>query len=334
MKKAILALILISLVLGSVFAQAEAEKYPVRDITTIAIMAPGGGTDLVARVLSAEMGKAMGVNINVTNITGASGTVGMEEILKRPADGYTLGGIPETIATTAAMGYWNKSVDVFDYFILGGSPDLISVAGDSPYNTLEELMAAAKKAPKQIKAAAAANGGMHHINLASFEKGAGVAFNYIPYEGSIPSQNAVLSKEVDVVVTTIAEQAPLIKAGKLKPLAMLIPETFTFEGKVIPSAFDSVEGLDRYLPIPQTIGLGVNKNAPQFVKDKLVAAFKTAMQSEGVQKFAGDNYYVVSGLYGEEASANMRKLESLFAWALADLGIAKQDPASLGIPRP
>jgi tripartite-type tricarboxylate transporter receptor subunit TctC len=130
------------------------------------------------------------------------------------------------------------------------------------------------------------------------------------------------------------EQAPLIKAGKLKPLAMLIPESFVFEGKEIPSAFDYVVGLDKYLPIPQTIGLGVNKNVPQYVKDKLTEAFKVAMQSDGVKNFASKNFYVVSGLYGEEASANMRKLESLFAWALADLGIAKQDPAKLGIPRP
>jgi tripartite-type tricarboxylate transporter receptor subunit TctC len=232
------------------------------------------------------------------------------------------------------MGYWNRSVDAFSYYILGGSPDLISVSGDSPYNTLAELIAAAKKAPNSIRAAAAANGGMHHINLAAFQTGSGIKFNFIPYSGSIPSQNAVLSDEVSVVVTTIAEQAPLIKAGKLKPLAMLIPTSYTFEGKEIPSAFDTVDGLDKFLPIPQTIGVGVASNAPQNVKDRLEVAFRAALASDSVKKFAKDNHYVVSGLSGEEASAYMRKLESLFAWTLADLGIAKQDPAKLGIPRP
>ena len=334
MRKTSLLLMLVLFIVSAPFAQAENEKYPVRDITTIAIMSPGGGTDLVARVLSAEMAKNLKVNVNVTNVTGASGTIGMEEVLSKPADGYTLVGVPETVATTAAMGYWNRSVDAFAYYILGGSPDLISVSGDSPYNSLADLISAAKKAPNSIRAAAAANGGMHHINLAAFETGSGIKLNFIPYNGSIPSQNAVLSDEVSVVVTTIAEQAPLIKAGKLKPLAMLIPTSYTFEGKVIPSAFETVEGLDKFLPIPQTIGVGVSSDAPQYVKDRLEVAFRAALESDSVKKFAKDNHYVVSGMSGEEASAYMRKLESLFAWTLADLGIAKQDPAKLGIPRP
>ena len=243
-------------------------------------------------------------------------------------------GIPETVCTTAVMGYWENSVDAFDYYILGGSPDLISVGQNSPFNTLEDLVAAAKKAPGFLKAGAAANGGMHQINLAAFEKGSGTKFNYIPYEGSIPSQNAVLSGEVEVVVTSLAEQAPLLKAGKLKPLAMLIPTDFKFGDKTIPSAFNTIQGLDKYLPIPQTIGLGIAKQAPQAVKDKLEAAFKIAMQSDAVKKFAQDNFYVVKGISGAEASAYMKKLESLFAWSLADLGIAKVSPEKFGIKRP
>ncbi len=319
---------------GFLFAKGGQENYPVRDITTIAIMAPGGGTDAVARILSAEISKQLKVNINVINVTGASGTVGMKEVLGKPADGYTLVGIPETVCTTAVMGYWENSVDVFDYYILGGSPEVISVPENSPYTTLDSLIAAAKKAPGAIKAAAAANGGIHQINLAAFEKGSGTKFNYIPYEGSIPSQNAALAGEVEVVVTTVAEQAPLIRAGKLRPLAMLIPTEFNFGGKMIPSAFATVSGLDKFLPIPQTIGLGIAKTAPQAVKDKLEAAFKTAMQGEAVKKFAADNYYVIKGLSGAEASAYMKKLESLFAWSLADLGIAKHSPEKFGIKRP
>jgi len=334
MKKIALLAALALMMVGTIYAKGTAEQYPVRDITTVAIMAPGGGTDAVARILSAEIAKVLKVNVNVVNVTGASGTVGMKEVLSKPADGYTLVGIPETVCTTAVMGYWENSVDAFDYYILGGSPDLISVSQASAYNTLAELVEAAKKAPGSIKAAAAANGGLHQINLAAFEKGSGTKFNYIPYEGSIPSQNAALSGEVEVVVTSLAEQAPLLKAGKLKPLAMLIPTDFKFGDKNIPSAFSSIQGLDKYLPIPQTIGLGIAKTAPQAVKDKLEAAFKVAMQGEAVKKFAQDNFYVVKGISGAEASQYMKKLESLFAWSLADLGIAKVSPEKFGIKRP
>ena len=334
MNKFAVALIGASLAVGGAFAKDDVKKYPMRDITTVVIMAPGGGTDSVGRILSAEMAKQLKVNINVVNVTGASGTVGMKEVLSKPANGYTLVGIPEVVATTAVMGYWDNSVDAFDYYILGGSPEVVSVPQNSPYDTLEALMAAAKKAPGSIKAAAAANGGIHQINLAALEKGSGVKFNYIPYEGSIPSQNAALSGEVDVVVTTVAEQAPLLRAGKLKPLAMLIPQDFKLGDKTIPSAFKTIPGLDKFLPIPQTIGLGVSKKAPKQVKDKLEAAFKVAMQSDAVKKFAQDNYYVTIGLSGAEASAYMKKLESLFAWSLADLGIAKYSPEKFNIKRP
>ncbi|MFA6508101.1 MAG: tripartite tricarboxylate transporter substrate binding protein [Treponemataceae bacterium] len=334
MKKFAMAFLIATVIVGGLFAKGDQEKYPVRDITTVVIMAPGGGTDSVGRILSAEMAKQLKVNINVVNVTGASGTVGMKEVLSKPADGYTLVGIPETVCTTAVMGYWENSVDAFDYYILGGSPEVLSVSQSSSYNTLDELIAAAKKAPGSIKAAAAANGGIHQINLAALEKGSGTKFNYIPYEGSIPSQNAALSGEVEVVVTSIAEQAPLLKAGKLKALAMLIPTEFKYADKTVPSAFATIAGLDKYLPIPQTIGLGISKQAPQAVKDKLEAAFKVAMQGDAVKKFANDNFYLVKGLSGAEASAYMKKLESLFAWSLADLGIAKFSPEKFGIKRP
>jgi tripartite-type tricarboxylate transporter receptor subunit TctC len=93
------------------------------------------------------------------------------------------------------QGGWDKKFDVWDTFIVGGSPDVISVTPDTPYKTLKDLIEAAKKNPNTIKAAASGAGSIHHLNLLAVEKGSGADFNFIPYKGSAPSQNAAMTGE-------------------------------------------------------------------------------------------------------------------------------------------
>jgi len=127
----------------------------------------------------------------------------------------------------------------------------------------------------------------------------------------------------------------LLRGGKLRPLAMLIPDAFTVEGLgSIPSAFGSYPGLAKYLPISQAIGMAVPADTPADVKAVLVDAFKKAMATDKMKSWAKDNYYLLSGATGEEARKIFQNLESLFAWTLWELKAAKVDPASLGIPKP
>ena len=218
---------------------------------------------------------------------------------------------------------------------MGGSPDVLSVTPDTPYKSLKDLIEAAKADPNTIKAAASGAGSIHHLNLLAVENGSGADFNFIPYTGSAPSQNAAMTGEVSVVVTSLAEQQQLLRGGKLRALAMLIPDSFTVEGLgEIPSAFDSYPGLSKYLPISQAIGFAVPADAPDDVKTVLADAFKKALATEKVQKWAKDNYYLLSGKTGEAAKAEFNNLESLFGWTLWELKAAKVDPATLGIPKP
>ncbi|MEM7255884.1 MAG: tripartite tricarboxylate transporter substrate-binding protein, partial [Pseudomonadota bacterium] len=215
-----------------------------------------------------------------------------------------------------------------------GSPDLISVPANSPYNTLPELVEAAIKAPGTIPAAASGSGSIHHLNLLAIEKGAGATFKFVPYKGSAPGQEAAIAGEVDLVVTSLAEQAPLIEGGLLKPLAMLTPDAATLGKHNIPSAFSLYDGLDAYLPLKQAIGFSVHASAQDNVKSALTDAFNQAIDSAVVSEWAAANYYDVGGQSGAEASALFQKLESTFAWTLHDLGVAKVDPAKLGIEQP
>jgi tripartite-type tricarboxylate transporter receptor subunit TctC len=334
MKKLLVLCLVVLVAATGVYAAGKA--FPKRDITNVVVWAAGGGTDVCNRIVSAEMAKILGVNINVVNKTGGvGGSVGMAHAFSQPADGYTLAGVSESCVTAGVQGGWDQRMEVWDFFIVGGSPDLISVTPDTPYKSLKDLVEAAKKAPGTIKAGASASGSIHHLNLLAFEKGAGIKLNYIPYPGSAPAQNAAMTGEVSLVITSLAEQQQLIRGGKLRPLAMLIPNDFTVAdvGK-IPSAFTDYPGLKQYLPISQAIGFAVPAKTPKDVKAVIEGAFKKAMASEAMQKWGKENYYLLSGKTGAEARKEFNNLESLFAWTLWDLGAAKVDPATLKIPKP
>ncbi|MBD3304994.1 tripartite tricarboxylate transporter substrate binding protein [candidate division KSB3 bacterium] len=331
MKKVVSILAIVLLCAGVSFAE-----FPERDITNVVVWAAGGGTDTCNRIVSAEMAKILGVNINVTNKTGGvGGSIGMSYVYNRPADGYTICGLSESCVTAGVQGGWDKKMDVWDIMIIAGSPDVLSVTPDSPYQTLEELIEAAKKEPNAIKAGASAAGSIHHLNLLALENGSGAKFNFIPYTGSAPAQTAAMTGEVTVVVTSVAEQQQLLKGGKLRPLAMLTPDAFEIAGVGdIPSAFDPYPSLSEYLPISQAIGMAVKADTPDDVKQVIFDAFQQALETEAVKKWANDSYYVISGKVGEEANAEFAKLESLFAWTLWELGAAKVNPEELGIPKP
>jgi tripartite-type tricarboxylate transporter receptor subunit TctC len=333
MKKTLVVLMVLFLATAT---GVYAKDYPKRDITNVVVWGAGGGTDVCNRIVSAEMAKILGVNINVINKTGGvAGSIGMDYGFSRPHDGYTLTGLSESNVTAGVQGGWDKRMNVWSFFIVGGSPDVLSVTANSPYKRLKDLIEAAKAKPKSITAAASGAGSIHHLNLLAVEKGSGAKFNFIPYKGSAPAQNAAMAGEVTVVVTSLAEQQQLLRGGKLRALGMLIPDSFAVADLgTIPSAFDSYPGLSKYLPISQAIGFAIPADAPAEAKSVLADAFKKALATATVQKWAKENYYLLSGKTGDAAAKEFSMLESNFTWTLFELGAAKVSPDTLGIPKP
>lgn len=329
---------LVSLAAATVVATAGAavgQDYPYRDITNAVVWGAGGGTDTINRMIMSEMENHLPVSISVINQTGGvAGSNGMVYVMNQPADGYTLGGISESNVTASVQGGWDNTFDVWYPFIVGGSPDLVSVPADSDYETIEELVEAATETPGEIPAAASGSGSIHHLNLLALENGTGAEFRFVPYGGSGPAQEAALSGEVEVIVTSLAEQQPLIAGDELRPLAMLIPDSREIAGTAIPSAFDAYPDLSNYLPLQQAIGFAVRDDASDEVKQTLADAFEQAMASDTVEQWAEDNYYDLSGAHGDEASEIFSTLESNFAWTLHDLGATEINPDTLGIDRP
>jgi tripartite-type tricarboxylate transporter receptor subunit TctC len=328
------ALVAIAALAGT--ASVQAADFPSRDITNVVVWSAGGGTDVSNRIVSAEMQEFLPVRINVTNKPGGvAGSIGMSFAYKQPADGYTIVGLSESCVTASVQGGWNERMDVWYPFIIGGSPDVISVNADAPYQTLQDLVDAGKADPGSIKASAGGAGSIHHLNLLAFNKGTGAELNFIPYPGSAPAQTAAMTGEVSVVVTSLAEQQQLLRGGKLRALGMLVTEPFTLDGVgEIPSAFGAYPALSEHLPISQAIGMAVRATTPEDERMVIEDAFAQALETDAVKKWASDNYYVLSGKTGAEASEEFARLESLFAWTLHDLGAAKVDPETLGIPKP
>lgn len=314
---------------------AEAQEYPFRDITTAVVWGAGGGTDSINRMIMAEMEKHLPVSINVTNQTGGvAGSNGMVYVQNQPDDGYTLVGLSESNVTAAVQGGWDQRFDFWYPFIVGGSPDLISVPAESPYKTLQDLVDAAKAAPGTIPAAASGAGSIHHLNLLAIQNGADAEFLFVPYGGSAPGQEAAIAGEVALVVTSLAEQAALIEGGLLRPLAMLTADSADIGGVTVPSAFDIYDGLDAYLPLKQAIGFAVHNSASDEIKATLGAAFELAIASDVVAEWAKANNYDVGGQYGADAQAIFTTLEANFAYTLQELGATTVDPMSLGIEKP
>tara|TARA_R110001583_G_scaffold52393_1_gene162766 strand:+ start:7812 stop:8825 length:1014 start_codon:yes stop_codon:yes gene_type:complete len=314
---------------------AEDSRYPSRNISDIVTWSAGGGTDVINRVITASMSGYLGTNINVLNKPGGvSGSVGLLEGYKSKPDGYTLIGLSESNVTAAVMGGWENRMDVFDYFIVASSPDVLSVSKRSSFETLDELVKHIKANPGEVRVGAASAGSLHHINYLAFAKGIDGEMNFIPYPGSSKSQNAALSGEVDVVITSVAEQNQLIQSGDFKALGTLTNESFKVGDITVPSAIKAYPKLGDYLPISQSIGFAVKKETPTEIKKLIASAFVSAMESDEVKTYARENYYTLVGDFGKKANERMARLESLFSWTLWDLKAAKINPATLGIPKP
>ncbi len=320
-----------------VASATAADRYPRRNITNVVAHAAGGGTDVINRIVSHEMAKVLDVNINVINKPGGSGgSTAMNYVYNKAADGYTLIGQVWSLANPVIFGGWDHKYNkAWEFFLIGGSPDVVSVPANSPFQTIEEVIDYAKKNPNKLRFNIASNGSPHHLNLLAFLKGTGIEVEQIPYPGSAPSQNAALAGEVDVVITSVAEQAELIKGGKLRALGLLTAEDEEFGGiGKISTLLNKYPDLKKYLPIPQVLGMGVKKGLPDYALKALNEAFAKAVSTEKVKNWAVSKYYVLTGETGEAATQKVNQLESLFSWTVFDLGAGKNSPADFGIPKP
>ncbi|MBI2771350.1 MAG: tripartite tricarboxylate transporter substrate binding protein [Burkholderiales bacterium] len=265
-------------------AFAQLGDYPNRPIELVVPYGAGGGTDVLARAYAEAARRHMSQTITVMNKPGASGAIGWQEVINAKPDGYKLAVITVELTTLPHM---NMAKFTHEDFVpiarLNADPAAITVPVSAPYNTIEEFLAASKKANGAMRMGNAGPGSIWHLAAAALEDKAGVQFNHIPYQGAAPAVLALLGGHIDAVAVSPAEVTTYVSAGKLKTLAVMA------DARV--KGFESVptlkeRGID--LSIGTWRGLGAPKGTPPEVVAFLKSVTAKAM-TEPVLKDTMDN---------------------------------------------
>jgi len=331
-----LAIMLGGFLLTSMLAPAAAaeEKWPTKPISIYIGFAPGGGMDVMGRLLSAEMHKTLGVALPVVNMTGANSVVAMNYVHEQPKDGYTLFGISSALSTFPATGLSKLSYKDFGMIgIAFGSLPTFSVPYDSPIKDAKALIEGLKKGG--LTGSNSGIGGIWHVPqliLVNTLKG---SFNAVPYNGGAPAVLAAAKHEVDFSTSDLSEALTMIRAKMVRPLVVFSDEPYVLDGVKIPPITDFVpEMKDKIAGGLGWRALGYPKGIPQERVDQLIAAFKVAMQSNAVKEFSKNNLLPIIGKTGAEADKIFEMSTRTQSWILYDIKQAKNNPGDLGIPRP
>lgn len=272
------------LVLAAPLVHAQA-NYPQRPIKLVVPWGAGGGTDAVARMLAALMEKDLGKPVNVVNITGGSGVMGHQTIATAPADGYTIGLITTEITMMHHQGLTQVTGASFTPLgLVNIDPAAIQVRADSPYKSVNDLVAAIKANPGKLKGSGTARGGSWHLSMYGMLKDLGVDPTTVPWVPSVSNNAGLLdlvAGGVDVVCGSHPEARSLMEAGKVRSLAIMdeqpsrlfpnVPTLKTATG----SKWES--GVWR--------GLAAPKGLPKPIEDRLIAATKKAYDSLEYRQF-------------------------------------------------
>lgn len=337
MKKAVVMLFCLFVVCSFTFAQAEAEKpFPNKDMTLIVPWNAGGSSDLIGRLLCDDMAKTFGVRISVVNTPGATGTVGMNDCILKPHDGYTL------IANATPyghgiMGQADWSPKDWDFLAAYYVPAIIAVPKNSPYKSFKDFYAALS-AGKNLSGGTAGAGSSGYVAVEKLKTVAPGFANYkhIAYTGGAAAVTATLSGEVDFTPQLSNEMIDLLRSGDLIALAACTEEDLQLSGVsyVIPSIKKFLPETEKVLPCGDAFGLLFPSDIPEDAKVALENAFKKACKTPAAIAFA-DTKGVMLLENMDIKSSNSLRDETVMSvgYILFDAGIAKKSPAEFGYPR-
>jgi tripartite-type tricarboxylate transporter receptor subunit TctC len=262
--------------------------YPNKPVKIVVAFTAGGPTDVVARLIGQKLTDKWGQQIVVENKPGAAGLLGSEFVAKSPADGYTLLMATAGNLTVNQHLYRNVKFDPtkdFAPIAQTAAVDFVLVTQpDAPFKNVKELIAAAKVKPEAITSATSGNGGAPHLAAALFEHNAGVNLSLVPYKGTADAVNAVLSGQTNLDFDAASQVVPHIKAGKLKPLAVLgtkrsplLPDVPTMAEAGLPNYnFSNWFGLVGPSGLPKDVVVKLQRDVSEVLKDpELRAKFET-----------------------------------------------------------
>lgn len=201
-----------------------AANYPNKPIRLVIPFPPGGGTDILSRVISNKLTEATQWTVVPENKAGAGGTIGITEAAKAPANGYDMVMGQKDNLILGPYLYknlaWNPTKDLTPVAHVAYTPVIIATSVNSPYKSIADVVAAAKAEPNKVTYGSPGNGTSIHIAGHMFEKASGISLTHVPYKGSNPALMDAIAGNVDLLVSSIPSAIGQIKAGKLRPLAV------------------------------------------------------------------------------------------------------------------
>ncbi len=302
---------------------AFAQNYPNRPITLIVPWGAGGGTDATARIIGSLLEKDLGQPVTVVNRTGGSGVVGHSAIANAVPDGYTIG-----MATVEiGMMHWQGLTELTgtSYTPLGlvnADPAGLQVRADSPYKTVQDVLAAVKANPGKLKASGTGQGGIWHLAIAGLlrdQKIDPAALPWVPSNGAAPGLQDLVAGGVDVAPTSLPEARSLIDAGKVRSLAVMNPTPA--------SLYPNVPTLKAALGSDWTMaawrGLVAPKGIPAEARDKLAEGIKKVAASKEYTEFMAKQGYGVIYAAPDDFAKFMAKSDMELGATMKAVGIAK-----------
>ncbi len=203
-------------------ANAQADKYPTRPVRMLVPFAPGGGTDITARLIAANATAAFGQQVIVDNRAGGGGTIGAETAVRAAPDGYTVIMVSSSYATNAALYdlHYDPVKDIQPIVMIGESGFVLALHPSVPAKTVPELITYAKANPNKLNFASTGTGGITHLATELFNLLAATKMTHIPYKGTGPAIADLLGGQVQLLFGSMPATIPQVKAGKLRGIGV------------------------------------------------------------------------------------------------------------------
>ena len=279
---------------------ALAQDYPVRPIRLVVPFAAGGGTDVLARLLARPMGQSLGQSVVVENVTGAGGAIGAMQVARAAADGYTLIiGTPGSIQINPAMQpdlAYDPSKDFAPVSRFSDSPVVLIVNKDTPYQSAQDLVQAARAKPGSINFGSAGVGSLSHFSAEMFQYLAKVRMTHVPYRGTAPAMTDLRSGVLQVDFENLPAALGLIKDKQVRALGMgssgrssFLPELSTLAEQGV-AEYESTSWTGLFAPAgtPPAVIARLERAAIAAARDPAVLASLKELGAEPVGSTAGE----------------------------------------------
>lgn len=327
-------------VLGAVSAlvvasTAVAADYPSKEIQGIIQWGAGGSTDTVMRSVTPHAEEALGGTVVMQNMTGGVGAIALNHVAGQDADGYTLMMGAENPLLYKVMGLGDKDyTDFTPINILARGTPILVARPDAPFDDYAGMMEYVKANPGEVRFGATGPGGLPSVVTAMMNTVEGkLDVISVPYDGDGPALTALQSGAIDVMPAVLGAAIEGIRAGNMKPLAIVDVAANERLPEVKPVT-DYNEGYNTYLPWGPFFGVFVKKGTPDDVVAKLTEAYAKGAEAADFKELMENRGFSMMSISGAEAEAFLTKWQQGTTWLLQDAGLTKASPEEFGIARP